>query len=143
MNKYHNNKKIVNGIKFDSKMEADYYRYLLQEKQAGRVLRIGLQPKVELQPSFRLNGELFKAITYTPDFIVEYAGGVVRYIDVKGTDTQQGRLKYKMYKYISEHGRNGIELVWVAKSKKYSNTGWIDWFELQKIRRNNRKGKAK
>lgn len=139
MSKYGARPTVVNGINFDSVMEADYYRHLLEEKKAGRVLRIGLQPTIELQPSFRLDGELFRPITYTPDFIVEYANGKVRYIDVKGMDTPQGKIKYKMYKYISEYGRNGVELIWVARSKKYSESGWIDWFKLQKIRRQNKR----
>lgn len=139
MSKYHSTKHTENGIQFDSKMEAEYYGYLLSEMMVGRVSKITLQPAIELQPKFRdENGKLIRAITYTPDFLVTFADGSQQYIDVKGMSTQQGELKRKMYLY--QH-KGGIPLVWVAKSRKYSPTGWIDWFELQKIRRRNRRRK--
>lgn len=139
MNKYHSKKHVVNGIKFDSVVEAEYYGYLLAEMMAGRVSKIALQPVIELQPAFRdKDGKYMRAITYAPDFLVTFADGSQQYIDVKGMSTQQGELKRKMYLY--QH-KGGIPLVWVAKSRKYSPTGWIDWFELQKIRRRNRRRK--
>lgn len=135
-NKYGNSKCQVLGIKFDSKMEADYYLYLLAEKQDGRVLSIVLQPKLELQPSFRLAGKYMAPITYSPDFLVKYADGTEAYIDVKGDSTAQGELKRKIYLFQNP---NGIPLHWITASKKYSPTGWIDYFELRKIRSRNRK----
>lgn len=139
MNKYHNKKYVVDGIKFDSVAEAEYYGYLLAEMMAGKVSKIALQPVIELQPAFRdRNGKYIRAITYTPDFHVRYTDGTEKYIDVKGMSTQQGELKRKIYMY--QH-KDGIPILWVAKSRKYSPAGWIDWFELQKIRRRNRRRK--
>lgn len=136
--KYGNSKINVMGHRFDSKAEADYFRYLLAEKEAGRVLRFTIQPRILLQEQFRLGGKLIRPITYTPDFWVRYDTGREEYIDVKGVGTQQGELKRKMY--LFQYERNGgIPLVWIAQSKKYSDTGWIDYFELQRIRRANRR----
>lgn len=51
-------KTIVDGIKFDSKMESDYYVYLKAEKAAGRVKSFILQPEYILQPKFFIiNGQ--------------------------------------------------------------------------------------
>lgn len=136
-NKLGNKKVTVTGINFDSKAEASYYLYLLAEKQAGRVVSITLQPVVELQPKFKRDGKTYRAITYTPDFLVEYRGGRREYIDVKGAATQQGELRRKLFLYKVPD----IPLRWVAQSQKYSGTGWIDYDELQAIRRKARKDK--
>lgn len=134
--KLKNKKVTVCGIKFDSKAEANYYLYLKAEQQAGRVAGIALQPKIELQPKFDREGKHYKAITYTPDFFVEYSDGRCEYIDVKGTSTQQGELRRKLFLYKMD-----IPLRWVAQSNKYSQTGWIDYDELQALRRKARKEK--
>ena len=95
------------------------------------------QPTVELQPSFKKDGKTVRAITYTPDFFVKFANGKEVYVDVKGMSTQQGELKRKIwwYKYPDK------KLIWVATSKKYSLSGWIEWGCLHKQRRLNRKAK--
>ena len=133
-NKLGNKKVMFGNVLFDSKMELDYYLYLLAEKQAGRVKSIELQPKVILQPAFRKFGRLYRAITYTPDFLVEYEDGWREYLDVKGMSTQQGEMRRKMFAYVSD-----IPLRWIAASKKYSATGWIDYDDLQKRRREAKK----
>lgn len=138
--KYHSKKIECMGHRFDSKAEADYFRYLLAEKEAGNVLDIQLQPKIVLQESFKLNGKTIRQISYTPDFLVTRKIGGQVYVDVKGCSTQQGLMRYKLYKYKYEY-HDGVPLVWVAQSKKYSKTGWIEYFELEKIRKNNRKQK--
>lgn len=140
MEKYGNSKRTIMGHTFDSKAEADYFLYLLDKKRKGEILELILQPKIILQNQFRLNGKLVRAITYTPDFLVKYDTGREEYIDVKGMGTQQGELKRKMYQYKYER-EGGIPLLWVSQSKKYSLTGWIDYFKLQEIRRKNKRQK--
>lgn len=52
-------KTVIDGIKFDSKMESDYYVYLKEEKKKGNVKDFKLQPKFILQPKhFVLHGEM-------------------------------------------------------------------------------------
>ena len=132
--KYHNKKVEAYGRLFDSKAEADFYRFLIENVKPVEII---CQPTVELQPAFRKDGKAVRAITYTPDFFIRFANGKEVYVDVKGMSTQQGELKRKIwwYKYPDK------KLIWVATSKKYSPSGWIEWGQLNKQRRLNRKAK--
>ena len=134
-NKLKNEKVVYNGIVFDSKAERDYYIYLLSIKDKEGIVNIVLQPKLELLPKFERFSIKYRAITYSPDFLIEYDNGNKVYIDVKGFSTQQGIMRRKLFAYIVKD----IPLQWIAQSKKYSKTGWIDYDELQKIRRENKK----
>lgn len=133
-NKLRNKKVKALGRMWDSKAELNYYLYLLSLQQDGKIKSIELQPKVILQPSFHKFGKLYRAISYTPDFLVEYADGNKEYLDVKGMSTQQGEMRRKMFAYVCD-----IPLRWIAQSKKYSSTGWIDYDELQNLRREGKK----
>lgn len=136
-NKYKNEKIIHNGIKFDSKQELDFYLFLIKQQEIGVARSIQLQPKVTIQPTFKKQGKRYLAITYSPDFLVRYVNGKEIYYDVKGMSTQAGELRRKMFIY-----QNDIKLVWIAASKKYSKSGFINWDVLQKIRRDNKKRKC-
>lgn len=69
MNKYHNCKVMVDGIKFDSKAEARRYAELKLMEDTGHIKELKLQPKFELQPKYKNNkGETIRAITYKADF---------------------------------------------------------------------------
>lgn len=94
-----------------------------------------MQPKYELQPSFKKNGKAYRAITYAPDFLIYHTDGSEELIDIKGMSTQQGEMRRKMFDYKYPE----LKLTWVARSLKYSNTGWIDYDKLNKIRRENKK----
>ena len=131
MNKYRNKKVEIDGIKFDSKDEAQYYLYLKKQKEDGKIKDFGLQQKFELQPSFKKDGKSHRAITYTVDFAVYKWNGEVEYIDVKGMETQQGLLRKKLFDYKYPE----LKLIWVAKSLKYGVDGWIEYGELKKKRK--------
>lgn len=105
-------------------------------KEQGEVLDIILQPKVVLIEKFEKYGRKFRPATYSPDFLVTYSDGTKEYIDVKGFSTQQGELRRKLF-----DSKFPETLRWVARSDKYSDTGWIDWDVLEKIRKDNRKKK--
>ncbi|HGH4592372.1 TPA: DUF1064 domain-containing protein [Clostridioides difficile] len=93
MSKYNNKKIVIDGIKFDSKDESEYYLYLKEKKDNGEIKDFGLQQKFELQPKFKKDGKSYRAITYTVDFAIYKWNGEVVYIDVKGYSTQQGELR--------------------------------------------------
>lgn len=93
MSKYNNKKIVIDGIKFDSKDESEYYLYLKEKKENGEIKDFGLQQKFELQPKFKKDGKSYRAITYTVDFAIYKWNGEVVYIDVKGYSTQQGELR--------------------------------------------------
>lgn len=97
--KYGNKKCYVDGHKFDSHMECDYYYRLKVLKDKGEILDFKVHPKFMLQPSFKYNGKTISGITYTPDFLVEYPFGVVEIIDVKGAKTNEFKLREKMFKF--------------------------------------------
>lgn len=73
----------VDGIRFDSKAEARYYLELKARRAAGDVVYFLRQVSIHLPGRTR----------YVVDFLVFEASGRVRYIDVKGMETQTFRLK--------------------------------------------------
>lgn len=96
--KYNNNKISVDNIKFDSKKEAKRYSELILLQQKGFISCLELQPKFELQPTFKKNGETIRAINYKADFrYFENGQWVVE--DAKGFKTKEYLLKKKMFEY--------------------------------------------
>lgn len=100
-NKYGNDKTLVDGIKFDSVKEADFYCQLKMRRMAGEVKDFDLQVPYELQPSFKRDGRVIRAIRYVADFVISYPDGRQEVIDVKGFRTKEYLLKKKLllYKY--------------------------------------------
>ena len=137
MNKYLSHKTVVDGITFDSKDEAKYYEALKIRKYRGEIQNFELQPKFTLVQGFKKNGKTYRAITYTPDFVIYHNDNSEEYIDVKGMTTQQGELRIKLF----NHFYRDLKLSIVARNLKYGDEyGFIDYYELQKIRRRNRRG---
>lgn len=100
--KYSNIKTVVDGIKFDSKKEADYYCQLKLLKRAGEIKDFGLQQRYELQPTFKKNGTTHKSITYVADFVVVKNDGTTDVIDVKAAKnfkTDVYKIKKKLFEY--------------------------------------------
>lgn len=80
----------IQGIKFDSKMEAQYYLSLLDLQRQGEIQSIDLQPVFILQENPK--------IKYIADFKVKWADGYEEILDVKGMQTQVFRVKMRMFK---------------------------------------------
>ena len=98
--KYKNVKTEVNGILFDSKKEAEYYKNLLLLKQAGEVVDIKLQPEFELQEGYIKDGAKIRPIKYIADFLVVYKDGHIEIIDTKGYRKDKVYLlKKKLFHY--------------------------------------------
>lgn len=139
MSKYYSEKITIDGITFDSKDEGRYYKCLLERKAKGEILNFELKPKLVLIEGFEYFGKKQRSTTYTPDFLIYHLDGSLEYIDVKGYSTQQGVLREKLFKYIYRNSK----LTWVASSYKYGDEyGWIEYRELQKIRRENKKKRS-
>ena len=98
--KYNNQKTMVDGIKFDSKKEADYYIHLKLLKKAGEIKDIGLQQRFVLQPGFKKNGVKYQPITYIADFVITNNDGTTEVVDVKGVETQVFKIKKKLFEYM-------------------------------------------
>lgn len=101
MSKYSAIKTVVDGIKFDSKKEADYYRQLLLQKNAKnkseRIESIELQPRFDYSIEYSANGKTYnRKAFYKADFLVVYADFRVEIIDVKGFKTATYKRKKKI-----------------------------------------------
>lgn len=73
----------VDGIRFDSKREARYYEQLKHRKQSGELLYFLRQVPIHLPGGTRL----------VVDFLEFHADGSVRYVDVKGRETDAFKIK--------------------------------------------------
>lgn len=72
-------------IRFDSQLERDYYRYLVAERAAGRVVFFLRQVPFHLPGRTR----------YQVDFAVFWASGHVEFVDTKGVETEAFRIKLR------------------------------------------------
>ncbi len=85
--KYKNVKTVVDGLKFDSTAEAEYYVML-------KILRDKTQ---EVTHFFRqVPFDCGAGIKYRLDFLVFYGSGKVEYVDVKGVRTDVFEIKRKL-----------------------------------------------
>ena len=101
MNKYRNRKIIVDGIEFDSKLEAKKYRELKLLEKAGLIKNIRRQVKFELQPKYKKNNKSIRSINYVADFTYyDVKKGKLIIVDTKGFKTDVYKLKKKMFEYI-------------------------------------------
>ena len=101
--KYHNTKTFIDGIKFDSKLEAERYAQLKMMECAGVIRDLELQPEYELIPSFKKDGKTWRKTVYKADFryiLAEDDSYIIE--DVKGSTsviTDVFRLKQKLFEY--------------------------------------------
>lgn len=135
--KYNAKKVIVDGIKFDSKMESDFYKILLDTK-----VKFSLQPEFILQHKFEKNGKKHLPIVYKGDFMV---GDIV--YDVKGMETQTFIIKRKLFDFQYKD----LKLICITKCPiKYlehalikgmvdgKEIGFIENDKLKKIRKDSK-----
>ena len=127
INKYNNKKIKFMNKSFDSQMEADYYKYILNFYPQDL---IELQPVFELQPSFTYCDKKIQPIVYQADFKIG-----TRVYDVKGLCTTDFKLKAKLFKYKYPF----YELVLITKAPKYTNQEWINVEELNKLKTKRKK----
>lgn len=83
--KYNAQRVTLDGRQFDSKAEAAYYSELLVRKKAGQIITF------LWQVPFHLPG----GVRYVVDFLEFHADGTVHFIDVKGVETAEFKLKKK------------------------------------------------
>lgn len=95
--KYGRIKKTVDGIVFDSTVEAEAWRILKLWEAAGAITELEVQPEFQLEPGFMVDGKKVRAIKYRADFLFVKEGRKT-VVDVKGVQTQAFRIKAKMFK---------------------------------------------
>lgn len=97
--KYHNVKVVVDGQKFDSKREADYWCLLRVREKAGEIQWLRRQVKIPLYaPDMSADslGQHIQIATYVADFDYYDRADCKRHIvDAKGKRTQMYILKAK------------------------------------------------
>lgn len=84
----------IDGIKFDSKLEAHFYGLLNLHK-----IPFTMKEKIVLQKAFRYNGEAIREIALLPDFIIKN-DGVYNIVDTKGFQTSDNKIKVKLLKKV-------------------------------------------
>lgn len=89
-NKYNAKPTHVDGIRFDSKKEAEYYKTLKLIKASGEIVMLLRQTPFHLPAG----------VIYRLDFIEFWANGDVVFTDVKGRDTAISKLKRKQVEEI-------------------------------------------
>lgn len=77
-------------------------------------------------------GITIRAIDYISDFDLTFSDGSFVVIDCKGLATADAKIKAKLFKYKYPD----IKFYWISYTKE---TGWIQYEELQKHRRNKKK----
>ena len=99
--KYGNSKITIDGIRFDSKREAQRWQELRLMERAGRITDLRRQVKFVLIPSQRgEDGKVIeKQVAYIADFVYLKDGKTV-VEDSKGYRTEVYRLKKKMMLYF-------------------------------------------
>lgn len=90
--KYKNVRCEVDGIKFDSKAEAEYYALAKLCERNGTLKILDIQPKVYMTRA---------RILYKPDFKIDEGGKIV-FIDVKGKRTTAFQIKKRLWRYYGE-----------------------------------------
>ena len=109
MNKYGAKKQIFRGITFDSKLELEYYLFLLEKKDKGLIKEIELHKRIDLI----VNGQLICYIK--PDFVIHNTDFSIEYHDTKGMVTPVFRIKAKLFKALKDR-----EIKVVKRGDKWS-----------------------
>lgn len=93
----------INGIKFDSRAEADRYTVLRVMEKTGKITGLECHPRWEIIPKQEVKGHRnFQAAHYTADFKY-YKDGELIVEDVKSEYTRQAedyKLRRKMLHYV-------------------------------------------
>ena len=89
---------IVDGIKFQSRLEARRYTQLKQMEQEGVIRNLVLQPKFLLQEKFEdpYTHKKYQPIYYIGDFLYVADGCQQVVEEIKGFATEVFRLKFKL-----------------------------------------------
>lgn len=100
MNKYKNKKIVIDGIEFDSRLEANRYCQLKILERAREIKDLRRQVEFIIQPSYKKNNKTIRAIKYIADFVyydVKKKKTIIE--DTKGFKNEVYRIKKKIFEY--------------------------------------------
>lgn len=103
--KYYNKKVIIDGIKFDSQKEGNYYLKLKMLKKTGKIKDLKLQFPFVLIETFKLNDKTYRKMKYIADFVYYDDKDKLHVVDTKGFRTKEYELKKKLMAW-----KYGIEI---------------------------------
>ena len=128
-NKYGAVKTTVDGITFDSKMEAKFYKLLEELIHNNEIKGYKRQVKFVVHDGYVKNGKKIRPITYVADFVIDHLDGETEIVDVKGFTTEVFNIKKKLFekKYPS------LTINCVTYSK--IDGGWIALEDLKRARK--------
>ena len=107
-NKYGNRATYVDGVRFDSKREAERYTVLLVRLNTGEISRLKLQPEFTITEAYMMpDGRKVKAQRYRADFSYVLPDGSLVVEDVK-TDGTRTRVFENKRKLVED--KYGIEI---------------------------------
>lgn len=109
--KYGNKKKIVDGVKFDSKLELYCYKMLTLSK-----IEFDFQKPITLIERFKYDGKWIRETTVVVDFVIKDGDDTI-YVDTKGFATEVSKIKYKMLKYQLKDEQNK-RVIWLHSEKE-------------------------
>lgn len=100
--KYGNVPTTIDGIRFDSKAEANFYCDLKILKRVGEVKEF----------SVHVRFPLIAGITYEADFVIHWTDGRKEIVDVKGSTaplTEVFKLKMKLFEHVYPNKKVKVE----------------------------------
>jgi hypothetical protein len=133
MSKYNAKRVEIDGIKFDSELEARYYTEVLKPMQTELGIKVIIHPSYELQEQFKKHNKTYGKVMYEADFEI-VIDGIKTVIDIKGMATETAKLKRKLFIH-----KYDTPLNWICWSK--IDGGWVSYDDLQVARRLRKKAK--
>ena len=106
--KYHNKKVIIEGIKFDSEKEGNYYLKLKMLEKAGKIRDLRLQVPFVVLETFKVNDRTYRKTKYIADFTYFDDKDKLHVIDVKSEATRKDKT-YQLKKKLLAW-KYGIEI---------------------------------
>ena len=95
--KYNNSRPVIDGIKFDSKLEANEYCRLKLLKKAGEIKDFERQVSFVLQATFLFGKRQIRPVRLIVDFLVTELDGSQTVREAKGVRTQVYSIKKKLF----------------------------------------------
>ena len=89
--KYHNKKVIIDGIKFDSEKEGNYYLKLKMLEKAGKIRDLKLQVPFVLIETFKVDDRTYRKTKYIADFTYYDDKDKLHVVDVKSEATRKDK----------------------------------------------------
>lgn len=126
-------KTILDGITFDSEIEAKYYEYL--KNRGDSIKNLEIHKSFTLQERFVDDHKnIYKEIKYSPDFIYyDEEDNSYHFIDVKGYLDDKSALIWKMFvKHIMNMGRIEYKKAVFSIIKYSKTTGFVDLKDYKK-----------